>query len=248
MCSDCKRLGLSCVPRGSKAREFSSPQKSSEVSSPDSVFHQIGASQKDTQIEGYDNRGNIEEAFKIQSELDLDLNLRETAPYLDWINLIDNDSSKEVPRRENLNESSAMVVLPEARVSDDVPSLGTMLSLTALNNITGVTSEALNEWSVGEKHLLNHFQQVVSRALVVVDDDENPFLVDIVPMALAYHPVRHSLVALSACHLSKVYSDFERNVLRHRSLALQGLKADLDNPERIESALATTLLLCLLEV
>lgn len=169
--------------------------------------------------------------------------------YEDWIGLVlADDAEYEMSKKDNLNESNALVVLPEDRVSDESPTLGTMLPLTALNNITGVTSETLQGWSVGEIHLLNHFQQVVSRALVVVDDDENPFLLYIVPLALAFPPVRHSLVALSACILSKVYPDFERNVLRHRSLALHCLKDQLENTEGIESSLATTLLLCLLEV
>lgn len=186
--------------------------------------------------------------FIIESSMEMDLMIHKSSPYRDWINLIEHDSAHETTRRDHLNQSSAMVVIPEARASDDIPNLGTMLPITALNNLTGVTADSLSDWSIGENHLLNHFQQVVCRALVVVDDDENPFLLDIVPMALMYHSVRHSLVALSACHLSKVYPDFKRNELKHRSLALQGLKLELEKDDGIESALATTLLLCLLEV
>ncbi|KAH7323462.1 fungal-specific transcription factor domain-containing protein [Rhexocercosporidium sp. MPI-PUGE-AT-0058] len=132
--------------------------------------------------------------------------------------------------------------------SIEFPSSTVLIPITALNSFAGVTTEKLASWSVGEKHLLNHYQQVVSRALVVVDDEHNPFLLALVPMALEHDPVRHSVVALSACHISKVYPSFKRNALKHRSLALDGLKSELNAQRRIEVSLATTLLLALLEI
>lgn len=54
---------------------------------------------------------------------------------------------------------------------------------TALGNLTGVTPKTLTSWSVGERQLLNHFLQAVSRVLVVVDNIFNPSLRVIVPMA-----------------------------------------------------------------
>lgn len=102
--------------------------------------------------------------------------------------------------------------------------------------------------SNGERHLLDHFLHVVARVLVVVDDGVNPFLHHLVPMAVSHQPVRHALTALSASHLANVYPDFRRDCFEHQSLALKGLKTALSLTDSISCALATTLILCLLEV
>ena len=47
-----------------------------------------------------------------------------------------------------------------------------------------------NSCSDNEYHLLSHYMQVVSRALVVVHDDSNPFLRLLFPMALSQSTVR----------------------------------------------------------
>lgn len=119
-----------------------------------------------------------------------------TAPFLDWTT-----SSRAIDLLElnrNRSKSSAMIVSPERRACLDQPGLSTLLPATALNNLARVTPEAIIGWSIGEKYLLTHFLQVVSRALVVVDDDANPFLLHVVPLALTYEPVRHATVALVA--------------------------------------------------
>lgn len=149
----------------------------------------------------------------------------------------------------NLANSSALEVLPDARASDDSPpSDGVSFPSTALANLAGITHRALRDWTTGERHLLNHFLQSVARSLVMVNDQDNPFLSDIVPMALESPLVRHALAALSACHLAKTYPDFERNLFLHRSRALEALKTELKEHQTVERALAATLLLCLSEV
>ncbi|KAH7024814.1 fungal-specific transcription factor domain-containing protein [Microdochium trichocladiopsis] len=60
--------------------------------------------------------------------------------------------------------------------------------------------------------------------------------------------VRHALLALSACHLARVYPVFKQDLLLHRSLALQALRSDLVYPDSPEGGLVTTLLLCLTEM
>lgn len=67
-------------------------------------------------------------------------------------------------------------------------------------------------------------------------------------MALENDSVRHALIALSACHLARMYPNFEQNVLMHRSHALECLKQELGSGVATVSALATTLLMCLVEV
>ena len=158
------------------------------------------------------------------------------------------DDASTLPMEDNLNKSSGLIIGAESRDSDDGLGLGSTFPVSALNSITSVTAEALTYWPAGERHLLNHFLLAVSRALVLVDDHENPFLTEIVPMAFEYASVRHSLLALSACHLSKVYPNFEGNVLGHRSMAYLYLRPLIETQSEPVAALTTTLLLCLLEV
>lgn len=171
-------------------------------------------------------------------------------PPNDWIALIDEEYlSGASSAGSNLANSSALDVLPEDRASDEVALDGAIaLPSTALGHLAGISSGSLEGWTIGERYLLNHFLQSVSRALVVVKDDENPFISIIVPMALENDAVRHALTALSACHLARIYPDFERNLLRHRSHALEHLKRELGPDMATLSALGATLLLCLLEV
>mgnify|MGYP002718923415 FL=1 len=61
--------------------------------------------------------------------------------------------------------------------------------------------------SNGETHLFNRFLHVVAQALVAVNDELNPFVQHLIPMAV-YDPIRHAIAALSASHLAKVYPDF----------------------------------------
>ena len=131
---------------------------------------------------------------------------------------------------------------------DDDAGLDAYLPPTALNNLTGITPATLRPWKVAERHLLNHFLQSVSRALVVVDDNDNPFLSVIVPLALENTTVKHALLALSACHLSQVYPEWGKDVLDHRSRALECLKDEIEDLEHVLWSLAATLLMCLLEV
>lgn len=168
--------------------------------------------------------------------------------FAEWIALVHDEVSSRPNDRTNLGHSSALNVLPESRASDDDRSLASFVPPISSNCLTGVANGTLDDWTTGEKHLLNHYLQVVSRLLVVVPDNDNPYLQELIPMAFESTTVRHALVALAACHLQRVYPDFQRNFLFHRSMTLQGLKGDLDEPDGASYSLAATLLLCLLEV
>ncbi|ROV86871.1 hypothetical protein VMCG_10802 [Cytospora schulzeri] len=169
--------------------------------------------------------------------------------FSDWLALIETDSRLETVRTASLGNSTA-AMMDLGQITDDAEDvvLATFLPSTALNNLTGVTAQSLQNWKVGERHLLNHFLQSVSRTMAVVEDTANPILHFIAPMALENSTVRHSLVALSACHLSKVYPVFEHDFCVARSQALPGLMALLDVPENCIWALTATLLLCLAEI
>ena len=117
-----------------------------------------------------------------------------------------------------------------------------------LQNFNGVEPTVIAQWHPTEQHLLNHFLQVVSRALVVVNDDRNPFLLEILPMALVNLSVRHALLALTAQHLCRMYPVFEDTLFNQKTLALHYLKQEFQTHITTNNALAATLLLCLLEV
>lgn len=69
-----------------------------------------------------------------------------------------------------------------------------------------------------DKHLLRHFIRVVSRTLSVVqEDDSNPFLSLIVPLAGSSKVVMESLLALSASHLRRIYPDILPKRLSHQN-------------------------------
>ncbi|KAK6084184.1 short chain dehydrogenase reductase family [Seiridium cupressi] len=172
-------------------------------------------------------------------------------PAFDWISVIDEEYlSESSARGSSLANSSALDVQPDSRASDDVTVIreGITIPSTALGNLAGITPAVLQDWTTGECHLLNHFLQSVARSLVLVRDAENPFINVVIPMAFENVAVRHALVGLSACHLARTYPDFERNLLRHRSHALQCLKTELNSPTNITWSLASTLMLCLLEI
>lgn len=247
-CGDCQRLELICVPQ---TMDYSRPMSSSSSSNvhmtadldnvENSVHFHADEPQNPRTFDSW--------AVSITDTLrkDLGSSVQESA-FSDWIALIGFDDSIGLAKTANLANSTALVDLPVPCATDDEDVRARFLPSTALNNLAGVTPQALKNWTFGERHLLNHFLQSVSRTLVVVEDEDNPFLRIVVPMALENSTVRHSLLALSACHLSKVYPDFERDLLIHRSLALQGLKVELADYGTSEWTLATTLLLCLLEV
>ncbi|KAH8660093.1 fungal-specific transcription factor domain-containing protein [Xylariales sp. PMI_506] len=226
-CGDCSRLGLSCVL-------------------PDTV-ESLGSRTRTTLPPNAP--ASLQDEF---AEVHLEKNAsppgqRVSVATFDWLSVVDEEYSTErLPHRQSLANSSALEVRPEHRAdSGGVPM---PVASTALWKSAGITPELLQDWEVGEKHLLNHFLQSVARSLVLVEDDENPFICITVPMALENTTIRHALAALSACHLSRIYPEFERDLFHHRSYALRGLKAELESQKNRAASLTATLFLCLLEI
>lgn len=173
----------------------------------------------------------------------------DSEPFTDWVSTIAEVGACENTHATNLANSSALEVVPEAYVSDEGRLAEPLaMPVNALSTLTGVTPDMLVDWTTGERHLLNHFLQSVARALVMVRDEDNPFLRIITPMIFESSLVRQAIAALSACHLAKIYPDFERNLLVHRSKALETLKTQIDRGEATIWGLTATLLLCLSEV
>jgi transcriptional activator protein UGA3 len=253
-CGDCTRLGLQCVPRTRTALQpgIAISEIGSQSRVPTYAEAELGDTSEDWAAPP---PLAVADTHNAADHLSDGGGSPPVSPFGDWIALIDDEdeTGTALCRPENLAGSVALVDLPVPCPHEDEMGYATFLPPTALNNLTGVTLGALRTWSIGERHLLNHFLQSVSRALVVaVKDEDNSFLRVVVPMALESDMVRHALVALSACHLSRVYPAFEDTVFVHRSVALQALKVALSNDEEddgeVEWTLATTLLLCLTEV
>jgi transcriptional activator protein UGA3 len=102
-----------------------------------------------------------------------------------------------------------------------------------------------------DQHLLRHFIRVVSRTLSVVhEDDLNPFLNLIVPLAGSSKVVQESLLALSACHLRRIYPEVLQRGLSHQNEALASLSnlIGTKSPNSSEETLAAILLLCMIEI
>lgn len=237
-CTDCKRLGFDCNWPTSEAGESRDSHSDPNHSPP--------------LLSGSDVLGSSPDLFQEWADVDVpdgsNLSSQLTS-FSNWLSLIESDDRLETRKAAALANSTALVGLGMPCASDDELGLATFLPSTALNNLTGVTPQALKSWTIVERHLLNHFLQTVARVLAVVDDRFNPFLRVIVPMALEQPAMRHALVTLSASHLSQVYPDFQHDLFVHRSQTLQALMAELDDHrEGSVWPLAAILLLCLAEV
>ncbi|ETS76415.1 hypothetical protein PFICI_11802 [Pestalotiopsis fici W106-1] len=175
------------------------------------------------------------------------------ALFADWIGLVEYEA-EPAP----LTSSTSVASVSPALVDLPIPSraehaaYATFLPSTALNNLTGVKPGSLVSCDIGERHLWNHFILSVARVLVNSRDDaRNPFLAVAVPMALDSFLVRHALLALSACHLGRVYSSFRHDLQKHRRTALAVLKEEmmaLSQDCDLEEILMGTMLLLLTEI
>jgi transcriptional activator protein UGA3 len=176
---------------------------------------------------------------KIDQGLEIDVN-----DYLSHIACMPEGNLAGITRRGHLGESNALKSLNEARNNHQADLFSSNSFLVAI----GISPEQQAHFDPTERHLLIHYVQYVSRAFVVVDDDENPFLEEVLQLAQEVKSVRHAMLALTACHLCKVYPIFEDTLILQHSLALHHLKLDLESGDRIPYALVTSLLLCLFGV
>ncbi|KAK2033493.1 hypothetical protein LX32DRAFT_73146 [Colletotrichum zoysiae] len=244
VCGDCRRLRLECCPPsigiGIEAEQVAHTPETLALSDPEAGSNAIAVAVSQLRVDASPEWASaVADVFQ-----DHILSIQ----FVDWIALIENEHKSPRSELANLANSAALVDLPIPFATDDEAGRATFLPPTALNNMIGIAPFSLKDWSFGQRHLLNHFMQSVSRALVVVPDEENPFLRYVVPMVTENAMVRHALLALSACHLARVYPVFRQDLLLHRSLAMQALRSDLVYPDSPEGGLVTTLLLCLTEI
>lgn len=225
ICDECSRLGLAgCRPRQSFSSNVEAP--SHEALHEEAGHGPTGSPTDDSR---HFEHVNVND-------------------YLAQIARMPEGNLAGLTRRDHLNESSALKSQPKNQ-GEEEQSQESQLTQTPLPETIAIQPERLIGFGPTERYLLLHYTQYVSRALVVVDDDaENPYLTEILPMALDIKSVRHAMLALTACHLCKLYPMFEDTLIRQHSLALHHLKLDLKSGDRVSYALTTSLLLCLFGV
>lgn len=229
LCGECRRLGLVCNPRtDNHQRSDSTVQESGLMNDTGTI--RVQNPSEDSCVKPLS--GSHSSSYQSC-----------TKEYLEWIAQLDESDDVSGFRQRQLNDSNALASWKKANGSP-----APVHPDTSLANFPGVDQEAVAQWHPKERHLLNHFVQFVSRPLVVVYDDSNPFLTEILPMAFESLPVRHALLALAARHLCRVYPVFEEMLVNQQALALHYVKAELQAPITSQCLLAAILLMCLFEV
>ncbi|PYI07544.1 hypothetical protein BO78DRAFT_417663 [Aspergillus sclerotiicarbonarius CBS 121057] len=216
-CGECRRLNIpNCRVGGSKSTDDEGQVSPVSVRASDSRLLQRNTSPLDSKVN----------------------------EYLGYVASLPEGDLTGITRRGRLNESSA---LHYRRGGHDGTQEKETTShvVVALGGLTCLTPASLPDFDATEHHLFLHFLHHVARALAVVSDHENPFLREIPQMALEVKAVRHAMLALTACHLCKIYPKFEDTLIRQHSLALNYLKFDLQSGQKTDEILATSLLLSL---
>lgn len=227
-CSDCDRLHLPCVRPGDQVHNLEDSSSGSDTPGPSDQFLALDA---------FGQWAIADEPRPATQGPD---------SFSDWLALIENESIAETITQGNLAGSTALVDYPGAAVRSDVVS--GVIPFTALNELIGVSPDKVTSWAPVERHMLDHFLQSVSRALVMVDDKANPLIRVVVPMAMENSMVKYAMIALSSGHLARIYPDFQRDLCVYRSKALQELMCNLETKSASLYAVVTTLLLALTEV
>ncbi|KAH8884205.1 hypothetical protein GQ53DRAFT_405944 [Thozetella sp. PMI_491] len=240
-CGECRRLGLVCSRRRTAAATSSDFEQSLGASVSPPPYLEIREILEEAASPFGTEYGSA--PHDVSGEGLSNPHPAATREYLGWVAMMDENIVPELTRQGHLNASSAMK--PGLRSQ---PSPTTSHQDPVLANFPSVDVGVVQQWNPTEQHLVNHFLQHLSRALVVVYDDHNPFLLELVPLAMQSLCVRHALLALSASHVCKLYPDFEDTLVNQRSLALHYLKLHLETNRRKADAFAATVLLCLFEL
>lgn len=218
-CGDCQRLGRRCMPRSPTAKALDadqSPSSIDQVSSP-----------------GVPTRTPPSTSSAGEPP--------------DWITLIQRESLAHAnSHASGLAFSSALVDDAVIPVPEEGDRYVTFILPSAMGKLCGVGQQDLASWAIAHRHLLNHFILAVSRSLVVVHDDDNPFLVLVVPKALESDVVKRGLLALAACHLGIVYPQFRHDHRTHRAALLQHMRECADGVRRWNEGFQVTHLLAML--
>ncbi|RDW77438.1 hypothetical protein BP6252_05491 [Coleophoma cylindrospora] len=221
-CGDCRRLNLVCT-RTSDSAKITTKAHSISVPSPTPS----PSSEEDTNSVFFVGSGTGSPAFR-----------REVTP------ILENSWSGPAEFIEDCVFTSSIGKETSAPINYSA-------KYAALTFETPLMAMPFNVTAPQDQHLLRHFIRVVSRTLSIVhDDDANPFLKLIVPLAGSSEVVMESLLALSASHLRGVYPEILQRGLAHQSKALGFLNSIISKniPSSAEQTLAAVLLLCMIEI
>ncbi|KAI9837822.1 MAG: hypothetical protein M1819_006756 [Sarea resinae] len=79
-----------------------------------------------------------------------------------------------------------------------------------------------------DRYFLDHFVNIVSKVLTLINDESNPFKEILLPMAIKHRGLMHSLLCLSGSHLAARESkpDFNERQMYHFDRAVCNLRTD----------------------
>jgi hypothetical protein len=132
-CGTCRRLRVECVPRH-EDRVYSAQEATSTTST--------ASASPATQASSQDPSRHL----TIESP-------RRHA-ISDWMALIEDDNSVGAAKGASLANSAALVDLPLPCARDDEVGMSKYQPTTALSHLTGVTSQAVKDWTIVERYLL----------------------------------------------------------------------------------------------
>lgn len=172
-----------------------------------------------------------------------ELSLRERAQELLGAIQTPEEVDEEIERT-----ASADLAQAEVSVVNEGPgifslSLSPLSSLYSLSYMPGTALEDMDAQLFS--YYIHELSPKCSTSL-----DLNPYLNVLLPIAYHFEPLRHSLLAASACQLRLTNGDrqYEVHSLRHRSKAMRGLRRHLDHERMDWKSLATMVMFCFRDI
>lgn len=154
----------------------------------------------------------------------------------------DLESTLEIDLHDVISWTGNNATTPATNLSTASP--GSDLSFTLLSVAPSLVDDV-------DKSLFNHYTKVVAVVLSRKSDQRaNPFLTNIVPVALSNKLVMDALLALSASHWKKLQPRLWKRGILHQTNTLQSLAKLIPHirDDTVDGALLATLLLAMVEL
>lgn len=159
--------------------------------------------------------------------------------------MVDNETSTSMSRN-NLDEIQSYCGVEEVNTEEDTLSTQDTTAWPVSYEISSVSASALSSI---EAQLMGYYVHALAPQCSL-RTDLNPYLEVLLPVANDFAPLRHMLLAASACqlfHYSKEIQ-YEIHSLRHRSKALRGLNDHLRQDKMDWKSLATMAMFCFRDI
>ncbi|KAL1607857.1 hypothetical protein SLS60_002795 [Paraconiothyrium brasiliense] len=147
----------------------------------------------------------------------------------------------------NDEEAADEDIIPSLSVHDPSPQI--TWSIDIYPQLSLSSSLPLLSFSDVDSQLLDYYIHELSPKCSL-SVDFNPYLNVLLPVAYEYEPLRHTLLAASACQLYHFSGDrqYELYSLRHRSKAIRGLNKHLSKEHMDWKSLATMVMFCFRDI